>query len=201
MSPGWFDALRTVFGVHKGGPSGRREVIESGSGVGCQLSDSLRVDCQPLLLCQRHVMNANSPKIAIIMDISNKELKELSAKLKSIVRLGTAVNKWKKLAGKSRDRYYRLRELVTTEEDYRKDLISIKERIQQPLLESQCITANDAAVMFPNVESMIGLSIQLREELNAKFEGWDRRKTLIGQTMIRFSKFLLVYSDYFKNFN
>lgn len=55
--------------------------------------------------------------------------------------------------------------------------------------------------MFPNVESMIGLSVQLREDLNAKFQSWDRRKTLIGQTMIRFSKFLLVYSDYFKNFN
>lgn len=135
------------------------------------------------------------------MDISSKEVKDECAKLKSIVRLGTAVSKWKKLAGRSRDRYYRLRELVTTEEDYQKDLTSIKEHIKQPLLESQCITPNDVAAMFPNLESMIGLSMQLREELNAKFEGWDRRKTLIGQTMIRFSKFLLVYSDYFKNFN
>jgi hypothetical protein len=114
---------------------------------------------------------------------------------------GAATVKWKKLATRSRDRYYRLRELVTTEEDYRKDLISIKERIQQPLYESQCISENDVARMFPNVESMIGLSVQLREELNAKFEAWDRRKTMIAQTMIRFSKFLLVYSDYFKNFN
>lgn len=48
---------------------------------------------------------------------------------------------------------------------------------------------------------MIGLSVQLREELNAKFLAWDRRTTVIGQTMIRFSKFLLVYSDFFKNFN
>lgn len=123
------------------------------------------------------------------------------AKLRSIVMAGAATNKWKKLANRSKDRYYRLRELVTTEEDYRKDLISIKERIQQPLLQSQIIDENDVAKMFPNVESMIGLSVQLREELNAKFQGWDRRKTLIGQTMIRFSKFLLVYSDYFKNFN
>ena len=122
--------------MHEGGPSGCREVVESGPGVGCQLSHSLCVERQPLLLRQRHVMNANSPQIAIIMDISSKEAKEVSAKLRSIVRLGTAVNKWKKLAGRSRDRYYRLRELVTTEEDYRKDLISIKERIQQPLVES-----------------------------------------------------------------
>jgi hypothetical protein len=162
MSTLWFDTLRAVLSMHEGGPSWCREVIKSGSGIGCQLSHSLRVERKPLLLRQRHVMNANSPQIAIIMDISSKEAKEASAKLRNIVRLGAAVNKWKKLAGRSRDRYYRLRELVTTEEDYRKDLISIKERIQQPLLESQCITANDVAVMFPNVESMIGLSVQLR---------------------------------------
>lgn len=67
------------------------------------------------------------------------------------------------MAGRTKDRYYRLRELVTTEEDYRKDLISIKDKIMQPLLESQCITENDVARMFPNVESMIGLSVQLYE--------------------------------------
>jgi hypothetical protein len=43
------------------------------------------------------------------MDISGKEGREASAKLRSILRAGTAVSKWKKLAGRSRDRYYRLR--------------------------------------------------------------------------------------------
>ena len=55
--------------------------------------------------------------------------------------------------------------------------------------------------MFPNVQSMISLSEQLQEELKSKEKNWDSRTTMIGQTMIRFCKFLLVYSDYFKNFN
>lgn len=53
--------------------------------------------------------------------------------------------------------------------------------------------------MFANIEAMIQLSAQLKEELEAKFNKWDRRKTEIGKTMTKFSKFMLVYSDYFKN--
>ena len=59
--------------------------------------------------------------------------------------------------------------MVTTEDDYRKDLISIKDRIKQPLLDSNCISENDVKRMFPNVESMIGLSVQLYEDLKVKF--------------------------------
>jgi hypothetical protein len=79
--------------------------------------------------------------------------------------------------------------------------MSIIEKIQKPLFESDIISENDVAKMFPNVQSMIQLSEQLSLDLKKTFEAWDRRKTVIGQTMIRFSKFLLVYSDYFKNFN
>jgi len=53
--------------------------------------------------------------------------------------------------------------------------------------------------MLANVEAMIQLSAQLKEELEAKFNKWDRRTTEIGKTMTKFSKFMLVYSDYFKN--
>ena len=55
--------------------------------------------------------------------------------------------------------------------------------------------------MFSGIDSMISLSGQLREELAVKFDTWDRRKTMLGQTMIKFSKFLLVYNEFFKNFN
>ncbi len=36
-------------------------------------------------------------------------------KLRCIASAGAAVNKWKKLANRAKDRYYRLRELVNTE--------------------------------------------------------------------------------------
>lgn len=34
--------------------------------------------------------------------------------------------------------------------------------------------------MFANIDAMIGLSIQLREELDKKLVAWNRHKTLIG---------------------
>ena len=55
--------------------------------------------------------------------------------------------------------------------------------------------------MFANIESMIQLSTQMQHELGKIFQGWDRHTTLIGAVMKKYSKFLLVYSDYFKNLN
>lgn len=46
---------------------------------------------------------------------------------------------------------------------------------------------------------MIGLSAELRKELDQKLASWNRHTTLIGHTMKKYAKFLLVYSDYFKN--
>lgn len=54
--------------------------------------------------------------------------------------------------------------------------------------------------MFPNVLGMIHLSRQIHADMEALLMGWDRRLTLVGPTMIRYSKFMLVYSDFFKNY-
>lgn len=54
--------------------------------------------------------------------------------------------------------------------------------------------------MFPNVNGMIILSKQIYEDMNALLMDWNRRTTLIAPTMIRYSKFMLVYSDFFKNY-
>jgi len=51
-------------------------------------------------------------------------------KLKLIFTAGTAIKKWKKFANRSKDRYYRLRELVETEKDYYKDLNCIKNKMR-----------------------------------------------------------------------
>ena len=47
---------------------------------------------------------------------------------------------------------------------------------------------------------MIQLSHQLYSDLSGIFGNWERRTTLIGQIMIRYSRFMLVYSDFFKNY-
>ena len=55
--------------------------------------------------------------------------------------------------------------------------------------------------MFASIQSMIQLSKQMKVELEGIFQKWDRHSTMIGSTMKKYSKFLLVYSDYFKNLN
>ena len=47
---------------------------------------------------------------------------------------------------------------------------------------------------------MIQLSRQLYSDLSGIFGKWERRTSLIGQVMIRYSRFMLVYSDFFKNY-
>ena len=53
--------------------------------------------------------------------------------------------------------------------------------------------------MFPNLDGMIILSKQIYEDMNALLVDWNRNTTLIAPTMIKYSKFMLVYSDFFKN--
>ena len=55
--------------------------------------------------------------------------------------------------------------------------------------------------MFAGIESMVQLSTEMKHELGDIFKVWDRHKTMIGATMKKYSKFMLVYSDYFKNLN
>lgn len=50
--------------------------------------------------------------------------------LKFIIETGASLKKWRKLASKSKDRFNRLKELVTTEKDYFNDLNTIKNCIR-----------------------------------------------------------------------
>ena len=80
-----------------------------------------------------------------------------------MIKVGAAMQRWKKHAGRTRDRYYRFRELVTTEEDYYNDLIIIKDGVKEPLLKAGLIHDRDANKMFANLESMISFSTKLHE--------------------------------------
>lgn len=53
--------------------------------------------------------------------------------------------------------------------------------------------------MFPNIEGMIDLSGQIHDELKAILQNWNRSTTILGTPMIKFSRFLMIYSDFFKN--
>lgn len=54
--------------------------------------------------------------------------------------------------------------------------------------------------MFPNISGMIHLSGNIFKDMEAILQKWDRRTTLIGPSMIQYSKFMLVYSQFFKNY-
>lgn len=53
--------------------------------------------------------------------------------------------------------------------------------------------------MFPNIDGMIDLSQQIHIALKEVLAGWNRKTTLIGDTMCKFSRFFIIYSDFFKN--
>jgi hypothetical protein len=119
--------------------------------------------------------------------------------LKALIKTGAAVKKWKKIAGKSKDRLNRLKELVITEKDYQSDLITIRDRIMKELQAAGLITSQEAKWMFPNIDGMIDLSAQIYQEFKELLNHWQRRTTIIGLPMIKYSRFLILYSDFFKN--
>jgi hypothetical protein len=55
-------------------------------------------------------------------------------RLNILLKTNAALSKWKKLASSSTNRYYRLKELITTEEDYYNDLKTLHEKIKMPLI-------------------------------------------------------------------
>ena len=54
------------------------------------------------------------------------------------------------------------------------------EKIRKPLEQQGVISENEAKDMFANIESMVGLSAQIAEELEQILKHWDRHRTLIG---------------------
>lgn len=53
--------------------------------------------------------------------------------------------------------------------------------------------------MFPNIDGMINLSEQIFSELKSVLQNWNRNTTMIGNIMLKYSRFLMIYADYFKN--
>lgn len=53
--------------------------------------------------------------------------------------------------------------------------------------------------MFANLDGMINLSNQMYTEFKSILEGWNRRKTMIGHSMAKYSRFLIIYNEYLVN--
>jgi len=48
--------------------------------------------------------------------------------------------------------------------------------------------------MFANLDGMIDLSGQMLAEFSGILNCWDRRRTMIGQAMAKYSRFLIIYN-------
>ena len=107
---------------------------------------------------------------------------------------------WKKMAKKSKHRLNILKEWAFTEEGYIRDLHLIMEQIQKPLNEKKLITDEEDRILFPNINSIIKLSEEMLGEIKNMIKNWDPRKTMIGETLINFHKYFIIYRDYCNNF-
>lgn len=57
-----------------------------------------------------------------------------------LISTNSCLKKWKKLADTSKNRFYRLKELIITEEDYYNDLKILQEKIRIPFVENKIIS-------------------------------------------------------------
>ncbi len=55
----------------------------------------------------------------------------LYQRLQLMLKTAAPLKKWKRFADRSKDRYNRFKELVTTEEDYLRDLIKLKTQVKE----------------------------------------------------------------------
>lgn len=72
--------------------------------------------------------------------------------------------------------------------------------MQLPLRECGAISELQEQELFPNIKGMIDLSSQLLSDVTKLRDEWSPHTTLIGQTMIRYSKFLQIYSEFFRSY-
>lgn len=96
-----------------------------------------------------------------------KDLKTIK-RLKLILDTGSALSKWKKSANASRNRYNRLKELITTEEDYYNDLSTLQEKIKSFLITNKMITKTVANEMFKDIENFMLFSKEMKRGLMEK---------------------------------
>lgn len=68
------------------------------------------------------------------------------------------------------------------------------------MLEKGLITGEEDRVMFPNLDAMLKLSRELLAEIKKFLANWNPHKTVIGNTLINFHKYFIIYREYCNNF-
>lgn len=68
-----------------------------------------------------------------------------------VLKVGRGLDKWRKLARKSQQRYLILKEWAETEQTYISDLRIMRDKIQAPLLSRGVIDEQEEGQLFPNL--------------------------------------------------
>ena len=65
---------------------------------------------------------------------------------------------------------------------------------------NKLITEEEDRILFPNLDSIIRLSKEMLAQINLFIAEWHPHKTKIGEAIINFHKYFLIYRDYCNNF-
>jgi hypothetical protein len=74
------------------------------------------------------------------------------------------------------------------------------EKIQKPFKEQNLIDDEEDRILFPNLGSMKKLSEELLKNLNNFIENWHPHNTMIGEVVINYHKYFIIYREYCNNF-
>ena len=106
------------------------------------------------------------------------------------------VRRWRKLVKNSRHRHNVLKEWISTEQNYINDLNIIIERIEKPLVSKKLINEDQQAILFPNVDVIIKLSMRLLDFLKEVERTWHPKTTGLSSELITLYPFFKIYISY-----
>ncbi|EGG14394.1 pleckstrin domain-containing protein [Cavenderia fasciculata] len=134
----------------------------------------------------------------------------LSTELKAVIKIQRATRRWlerNRQRVRERDNAYRERitqEITKTEVEYLNRLIYLRDQPLKDLREaiakgSPIISEEEIRAIFSELESIIAYNTQLLNELQVRCKHW-KQDTLIGDIFVKFSRFLMIYSQYCINY-
>eukprot|EP01133_Synstelium_polycarpum_P001168 gene1168-1339_t len=153
---------------------------------------------------------ASPPSTSLVSSKSSEDSKRASLEIRAAIRIQRATRRWlerNRQRIRARDNAYRERiaqELTKTEVEYLARLTFLRDKVLKDLREaiskgSPIISEEEIRAIFSELEAIINTNTLLLQELNSRVNDWNP-DTLIGDIFLKFSKFLMIYSQYSLNY-
>lgn len=134
--------------------------------------------------------------IATRHSLSDKPIPTLT-----FIKIQRMVKRWRRRAKNSRHRLMVLKEWITTERNYIRDLELIVAKIEQPMRKSDLLTPEQLQVVFPNVDVLITLSKSMLGDLERIQANWKPSIVKIAPTLLALEPYFRVYIEYCKKYH